>query len=476
MKLRIQFWTVSSKLLNVSCEHTVQIDETITLEDAARAARQAAQAGSRKIRMLLKRWNASDGAPVFTVAGRYNSRGWTNWTQGFLYGQALLCFEMTGENDLLKTARQLVRLCMGNHVTHFGVHDHGFNCVSTYGNLRRLMLQKTIQYDEWELSYYELAIKVSGAVQAARWTSLPDGLGFIHSFNGEHSLFIDTIRTLRICALSHLLGHELLGEQDCKTSLLDRLLIHARTSATFNIYYGTGRDSYDAPELTGRTAHEAIFNPVSGQFRCPSTQQGYSPFTTWTRGLAWAMLGATEQVEFLRSIADGARSNSDIQSTIELLLKAAQATCDFYIGKATARDGICYWDTGAPGLARLGDWQGRDAVPANPHEPVDSSASAIAAQGLLRLGHLLGSRGKRYSAAGLTVARTLFRPTYLSDRADHEGLLLHAIYHRPNGWDYVPIPGLVPHGESCMWGDYHLVELALLICRLADGGYYTFFQ
>lgn len=456
--------------------NAVLVDETITLEDTARAARQAAQIGSGKIRMLLKRWNAGDGAPVFTVAGRYNSRNWTNWTQGFLYGQAILCYEMTGEDDLLKTARQLVHLSMGKHLTHSGVHDHGFNCVSTYGNLRRLMLQKTIPYDEWELNYYELAIKVSGAVQAARWTSLPDGLGFIHSFNGKHSLFIDTIRTLRICALSHLLGHELLGEQDCRISLLDRLLIHAGTSATFNVYYGTGRDSYDIPELTGRTAQEAIFNPVSGQFRCPSTQQGYSPFTTWTRGLAWAMLGGAEQIEFLQSIRDGAHRNAAIQSTIELLLKAAQATSDFYIGKASARDGICYWDTGAPGLAKLRDWQGTDAEPANPYEPVDSSASAIAAQGLLRLGHLLGSLGKRYTAAGLTVARTLFRPTYLSDRTDHEGLLLHTIYHRPNGWDYVPIAGLVPHGESCMWGDYHLAELALLICRLADGGYYTFFQ
>src|SRR6185437_12072450 len=106
----------------------------------------------------------------------------------------------------------------------------------------------------------------------------------------------------------------------------------------------------DVPALTGRIVHEAIFNPVSGQFRCPSTQQGYSPFTTWTRGLAWAMLGAAEQIEFLQSIADTTQSGPAIQSTIELLLKAAQATCDFYIANAAARDGICYWDTGAPGL------------------------------------------------------------------------------------------------------------------------------
>lgn len=453
----------------------MQIDETIELKDAARAATQVAELGSRKIRMLLKRWNTRD-APVFTVAGRYSSRHWTSWTRGFLYGQALICFELTGEYDLLKTARELIQLNMAGHVTHFGVHDHGFNCVSTYGNLRRLMLQKSTPYDGWELNNYELALKVSGAVQAARWTSLPDGSGYIHSFNGEHSLFIDTLRSLRICALSYLLGHEILGEQDCRISLLDRLLIHARTSAMFNIYYGTGRDAYDTPQQRGRTAHEAIFNPASGQFRCPSSQQGYSPFTTWTRGLAWAMLGTTEQIEFLQSIASGTDAKSAVGSTIELLLKAAEATCDFFIANATARDGICYWDTGAPGLVKIGNWRERDAEPANPYEPVDSSASAIAAQGLLRLGHILGPRGKRYFDAGLTVAHTLFGPQYLSDRAEHEGLLLHAIYHRPNGWDYVSIPGLVPHGESCLWGDYHLAELALLVNRLAGNSYYTFFQ
>lgn len=453
----------------------MQIDQTVSLESVARSATQVAEIGSRKIRMLLNRWNTTD-APVFTSAGRYGSRSWTQWTEGFLYGQALLCFEMTGDEDLLKTARQLIHSRMASHVTHFGVHDHGFNCISTYGNLRRLMLQKTIPFNEWELNYYELAIKSSGAVQAARWTDLPDGQGYIYSFNGKHSLFVDTIRSLRICALSHMLGHQLLGEQDSSISLLDRLLTHARATATFNIYYGDGRDSYDLPELAGRTVHESIFNPASGNFRCPSSQQGYSPFTTWTRGLAWAILGTTEQIEFLQFLKSHSEENTAIDSIIELLTKAARATCDFYITNATARDGICYWDTGAPGLAKIGDWQQRDAEPVNAYEPVDSSASAIAAQGLLRLGHILGSEGRRYYEAGLTVARALFEQPYLSENLAHEGLLLHAIYHRPNGWDYVPIPGLVPHGESCMWGDYHLAELALLIKRIAAGGYYTFFD
>jgi hypothetical protein len=54
-------------------------------------------------------------------------------------------------------------------------------------------------------------------------------------------------------------------------------------------------------------------------------------------------------------------------------------------------------------------------------------------------------------------------------------LLLHSVYHRPNGWDHVPPGRKVPCGEASMWGDYHAVELALLIQRLAAGKYYTFF-
>ena len=31
--------------------------------------------------------------PVYTVRGKYTSRGWTEWTQGFVYGSAILQFD-----------------------------------------------------------------------------------------------------------------------------------------------------------------------------------------------------------------------------------------------------------------------------------------------------------------------------------------------------------------------------------------------
>src|SRR6185503_13467949 len=169
------------------------------------------------------RWGTADGAPVFTVRGRYAARGWTEWTEGFMVGSALLQFDATGDQSFLELGRTRTVERMPPHLTHVGVHDHGFNNVSTYGTLWRLARERRIKATEWEQRAYELALKVSGAVQAARWTRLPDG-GFIHSFNGAHSLFVDTMRSLRALALGHVLGQRLLEEQDRRVSLLDRLV------------------------------------------------------------------------------------------------------------------------------------------------------------------------------------------------------------------------------------------------------------
>ena len=224
----------------------------------------------------------------------------------------------------------------------------------------------------------------------------------------------------------------------------------------------------------GRTAHESIFNPNDGNYRCPNSQQGYSPFSTWTRGLAWAMCGFAEQLEFLATLAPAEFAPFGGRERVEILMrKAAQATCDFYI-ENTALDGIPYWDTGAPDLHQLGDWRERDSDPFNDYEPVDSSAAAIGAQGLLRLGRFL--RNDRYTQAGLTVARALFSDPYLRTDPNHHGILLHSIYHRPNGWDTIPKGRKIPSGEACMWGDYHALELGLYLLRLIeDKPYLTFF-
>jgi hypothetical protein len=446
-----------------------------------------------KIRAIADAFEAAQSSPVLTVKGCYVGRDWTEWTEGFHYGSALLQFDATGEAWFLDWAKNKTVERMAAHVTHMGVHDHGFNNVSTYGNLLRLATEGRIQTSDFERHFYALALKASGAVQAARWSVTRDGRGYIHSFNGPQSLFVDTLRSLRSLAVAHRLGHVLCGEGDQRISLLDRLVQHAAVTAEFNVYYGQGRDAYD---VRGRVAQESLFNPADGAYRCPSTQQGYSPFATWTRGLAWVMCGYAEQLEFLATVPDAELDALGGRAKIEnIMLRAAQATCDYYLEHAAA-DGIPYWDTGAPNLDKLGDWRNQPSDPFNAYEPVDSSAAAVAAQGLWRLGTYLNrmpgvagahslaplqtesghaGAGNKYRQAGLTIARTLFDPPYLSTDSQHQGLILHSVYHRPRGWDYVPPGQHVPCGESSMWGDYHARELALIILRAAKNEAYPVF-
>ncbi len=455
----------------------IQIDTTLKPEDLQKKLKLFWEISGEKIRNTDKNYDAAKGSPVFTVNGKYTTRGWTEWTQGFRFGSSILQFDATGENYFLETGRKFILEKMAPHISHIGVHDHGFNNLSTYGNLLRLMNEGKIPFNEWEKHFYELAIKISGAVQASRWTKIKDG-GFIYSFNGQHSLFVDTIRSCRILMASHQLGHVYQAEGDMRISLLVRAIQHIATTAKYSVFYGEGRDSYD---VWGRTAHEAIFNTNDGNFRCPNSQQGYTGFSTWTRGLAWAMLGFSEELELLETLSDKDLESFGGKNEIEkMMLKAAKATCDFYI-ENTPVDGIPYWDTGAPNLYKLGDYLKKPADPYNEFEPVDSSAAAIGSQGLLRLGKYLTEKGEKvagekYWHAGLTVINTLLNSPYLSTNPNHQGLILHSIYHRPNGWDFIPEGRKIPCGESSMWGDYHARETALYLQRIINKEkYYTFF-
>ncbi|MEI8310751.1 MAG: glycosyl hydrolase [Verrucomicrobiota bacterium] len=455
----------------------ITLNRSLTPSDLSSDIRKLWEASALKILSIDAGEVPGSATPVFTVKGRYTARGWTEWTQGFVYGSAILQFDATGDEKFLALGRDRTRERMAHHITHIGVHDHGFNNVSTYGNLLRLMVEGRIPFDAREKDFYELALKCTGAVQAARWSKTAAGGGYIYSFNGPHSLFADTIRSLRALAVSHKLGHVLMGEKDLKISLFERLLQHARTTADFAVFYGEGRDSYD---IRGRVAHESIFNMNDGNFRCPNSQQGFSPFTTWTRGLAWIIAGYPEQLEWIATLPDSEIAAFCGRAEVEaMLLRPALAACDFYI-ENTPTDGIPYWDTGAPELHRIEDCLNRPAQIENDFEPVDSSAAAIAAQGLLRLGRYLqakgDARGEKYWQAGLNTAKTVLSEPYLSTDPNHQGLILHSIYHRPNGWDYIPEGSKIPRGESSMWGDYHARELALYIQRLAENKpYYTFF-
>ena len=113
--------------------------EPLTVQDLEDKLRRFWSISGRKIHSINSSYDFSQGSPVFTRGGRYTTRGWTEGTEGFVYGSSILQFDATGQQEFLEIGRKRTVERMARHVSHIGDHDHGFNNVSTYGNLLRLM-------------------------------------------------------------------------------------------------------------------------------------------------------------------------------------------------------------------------------------------------------------------------------------------------------------------------------------------------
>src|ERR1035438_9709773 len=103
------------------------IDSSLTPKQLLPAVEKVFALSAAKVRDLDRNWNSAAGSPVFTVQGKYTSRGWTEWTQGFQFGSAILQFDATGEIEFLESGRRNTLELMAPHVSHVGVHDHGFH-------------------------------------------------------------------------------------------------------------------------------------------------------------------------------------------------------------------------------------------------------------------------------------------------------------------------------------------------------------
>jgi hypothetical protein len=109
----------------------IRIDHRLTARTLAPRIERLFDLSAQKILSLEKTWEPARGAPVVTVRGKYTSRAWTEWTQGFQVGSALLQFDATGDQRFLEIGRRKTIQLMAPHVSHMGAHDHGFNNIST---------------------------------------------------------------------------------------------------------------------------------------------------------------------------------------------------------------------------------------------------------------------------------------------------------------------------------------------------------
>ena len=84
----------------------IKINTAIKPSDLGNKLKRFWKLSEEKINLIEKNYDASKGSPVFTVNGNYTTRGWTEWTQGFQYGSAILQYDATGEKSFLESGRK----------------------------------------------------------------------------------------------------------------------------------------------------------------------------------------------------------------------------------------------------------------------------------------------------------------------------------------------------------------------------------
>ena len=365
--------------------------------------RQALDHAENRVAALIPKWPAGSPAPIYTVDGKWHRQKdvWTDWTPGFYAGLMWILFEFTGKEEWRE---QAIRFTIPLEPRKFDreVHDLGFIFMSTYRRWFDLLAEGP------EKEKVKSVLVTAGNTQSLRWKETGED-HYIYSFNGPQSLFIDIMMNIRVLLWA--------WQQSGNENLYNRAVTHARTTRKYLI------------REDGAAIHEGIFNPVRGEFRNLSTQQGYSPWTCWARGLAWAIYGYHDAYLFTGE---------------KEFLETAELCADYYFKNPT-EDGVPYWDYGAPNI---------------PNEEKDSSAGAVIASAFLSLAETIPERSEKYLRAAAKLLETLTSDAYLThEMPDHEGILTQAVYHKPKGWGV---------NEAVMWGDYFFLEAVQKALKLVE--------
>lgn len=146
--------------------------------------------------------------------------------------------------------------------------------------------------------------------------------------------------------------------------------------------------------------HLVMYKPESGQLIEEKTFQGYSNSSCWARGHSWAICGFTFAYEHTGD---------------EEFYNAACVLSDYFIERLP-NDHIPFWDFDDPAI---------------PRSPKDSSAAAIGAYGMLKLGNLAGEYSAKYAKSAQYILTSL-NNNYVDHDNLTEGIVNHGCYSNPH--------------------------------------------
>jgi unsaturated chondroitin disaccharide hydrolase len=335
--------------------------------------------------------------PLYTDRGRWRHEkpAWTHWCDGFLPGMMWIFHEETGDPEWRELAQTYSRALEARKDDR-EVHDLGF--IFYHGTYKR-WYESTVRLGTPDQALKDVVIH-AGRTLALRFH---ERAGCMRSFHGADSNFIDIMMNVGIIFYAAL-------ETDDR-ALLELARRHCATTRRTLV------------RGDGSTSHEGIFDLETGEFLRQTTQQGFRGDSCWSRGLAWSLYGFGTCYGLTRE---------------PKYLETAELNAEYWLDHAP-ENGVVPWDFDAPGDGPLSRAQ------------VDTSASAIAAVGLLNLSDFTLSEERRhaYRDCALKTIGSLAADYLGESVAGWEGILRGGVYH---------IHKDLGVNESVMWGEFFFVE------------------
>jgi unsaturated chondroitin disaccharide hydrolase len=349
-----------------------------------------------------------DFYPLYTDGGRWRHAkpAWTHWCDGFLPGMMWIFYEETGDSFWKELAVRYSKN-LESRKDDREVHDLGF--IFYHGTYKR-WYEASVREGAPNQSLKDVVVH-AGRILALRFN---DQAQCLRSFHGPDSNFIDIMMNVGVIFYAAL--------ETGDSALLDLGHRHCTTTRRTLV------------RGDGSTSHEGIFDVETGEFLRQTTQQGYRGDSCWSRGLAWSLYGFGTCYQLTRD---------------PIYLETAELNADYWLSHLP-EDGVVPWDFDAPTDGPLSRQQ------------VDTSASAIAAVGLLNLAEWSASEARRTAYRDCAL-RTLNSLTagYLGEADDNwEGILRGGVYHIHKNFGV---------NESVMWGEFFFVEALQRARQLLSG-------
>lgn len=291
---------------------------------------------------------------------------WVNaedWTSGFFPGSLFYLYELTGDNQFLKSGLKMTDLLEGIQYNTY-THDLGFMIYCSYGNAYRLTGKD---------DYAELMITGAGSL-SSRYDSVTACIKSWDWGSWQYPVIIDNMMNLEY----------LLWASDHSQNDVYRNIAVSHADKTLSNHF---RDDYSS-------YHVISYDTLTGEVESKGTFQGYNDESAWSRGQGWALYGYTLMYRYTKDAR---------------YLKQAEGIANFILTHPSLpEDMIPYWDFDDPDI---------------PNVTRDASAGALYASALLELSTYAAS-AEDYVQAAETILKSLSSPEYLSAVGENQGFII----------------------------------------------------